>query len=111
MTPIETIREALHNVALGAKRRKTVSEALTALETELATLRQNALMTGDQVMDEVKRYFAAGNGNPILEPHILDHYAKTSNVVHAVLVSLRLEKVSAWRRKAPVACEKAKEAK
>jgi hypothetical protein len=57
------------------------------------------LMTSDEVMDEVKRYFASGQGNPALEPVILEHYAKTGEVVHAVRVSLNLEKVVAYRRK------------
>jgi hypothetical protein len=57
-------------------------------------------MTGQEVMAEVERYFAAGLGNPILAAPILDHFKKTGNVVHAVMATFKLEKVTMYRRRA-----------
>ena len=57
------------------------------------------LMTGQEVMAEVERYFAFNLGNPILAAPILDHFKKTGNVVHAVMTTFRLEKVTMYRRR------------
>ena len=50
-------------------------------------------------MAEVERYFALNLGNPILAAPILDHFKKTGNVVHAVMTTFRLEKVTMYRRR------------
>lgn len=56
-------------------------------------------MTGHEVMAEMERYFAAGRGNPILAAPIIDHFKKTGQIVHAVMTTFNLEKITMYRRR------------
>lgn len=57
------------------------------------------LLTADEVLDEVDRYCQT-TGNPALAGPVRQHYETTADIVHAAVVSLKLEKVVLWRKKA-----------
>lgn len=56
------------------------------------------LLTVDEVLAEMDAYFESGKGNPILQPLMHQAYKKDGDIPHAVLVSLRLKKVTAYER-------------
>ncbi len=56
-------------------------------------------LTGEELMAEVERYFASGLGNPALAAPILDRFKKTGQVVHAVMATFNMEKVTMYRRR------------
>jgi hypothetical protein len=57
------------------------------------------LMTIEEVMNEVQRYFDSGHGNPRLAEPILSHIKRTGQIPHAVMTTFKLERVTMYRRK------------
>lgn len=62
-------------------------------------LTRGKLLTLEEVIAETAAYFDAGNGNPILREPMLKYMTDKNEVPHAVLVSLGLERVVAYRKK------------
>jgi hypothetical protein len=56
------------------------------------------LLTLEDVMKETKQYFASGKGNPILESVMIKHMEIKKEVPPAVLTSLNLKPIQAYRR-------------
>jgi hypothetical protein len=62
------------------------------------SLMTETLLTADEVMAAMDKYFETG-GNPVLQPLMRDYYAQTGKIPHAVLVTLKLEKITLIRVK------------
>ena len=59
------------------------------------------VLTAEEVLAEVDEYCAT-KGNPILAPLFRKDFEKTGRMAHAILISLDLEPVTMWRRKAEI---------
>ena len=59
---------------------------------------EQEILTAGQVLSEIDLYCST-KGNPALAPVMRQAFEKDGKFPHAVLVSLKLEPVTMWRRK------------
>jgi len=73
--------------------------ATTARKLDAERLTSSEILTLEGVVKEMEAYFDAGNGNPILRGPMALHIVTKKDVPLAVLESLKLERITAWKRR------------